>query len=63
MDVRLSARRIDAFELWCWRTLESPLDYKEMQPVNLKGNSEYSLKVNVHSLMLKLKLQYFSHLM
>ena len=30
--------RIDAFELWCWRTLESPLDCKEIQPVNLKGN-------------------------
>ena len=29
-------RRIDAFELW--RRLESPLDYKEIQPVNLKGN-------------------------
>ena len=28
----------DAFELWCWRTLESPLDCKEIQPVNLKGN-------------------------
>ena len=26
-------RRIDAFELWCWRTLESPLDCKEIQPV------------------------------
>ena len=30
-------RRIDAFELWCWRTLESPLDCKEMQPVHPKG--------------------------
>ena len=39
---------IDAFELWCWRrlslsvfffekTLESPLDYKEIQPVHPKG--------------------------
>ena len=26
--------RIDAFELWCWRTLASPLDYKEIQPVH-----------------------------
>ena len=25
---------IDAFELWCWRRLESPLDSKEIQPVN-----------------------------
>ena len=31
-------RRIDAFELWCWRTLESPLDCKEIQPVHPKGN-------------------------
>ena len=31
-------RRIDAFELWCWRTLESPLDCKEIQPVHSKGN-------------------------
>ena len=31
-------RRIDAFELWCWKRLESPLDCKEIQPVNPKGN-------------------------
>ena len=30
--------RIDAFELWCWRRLLSPLDCKEIQPVHLKGN-------------------------
>ena len=30
--------RIDAFELWCWRTLESPLDCKEIQPVHPKGD-------------------------
>ena len=42
------------------KTLESPLDCKEIKPVNPKGiNSEYSLK----GLMLKLKLQYFGHLM
>jgi len=29
--------RINAFELWCWRTLESPLDCKEIQPVHSKG--------------------------
>ena len=32
-------RRIDAFELWCWRTLERPLDCKEIQLVNTKGNA------------------------
>ena len=31
-------RRIDAFELWCWRRLESPLDCKEIPPVHPKGN-------------------------
>ena len=31
-------RRIYAFELWCWRRLESPLDCKEIQPVHPKGN-------------------------
>ena len=43
------------------KTLESPLDCKEMQPVNPKENPnpEYSLEGR----MLKLKLQYFGHLM
>ena len=41
-------------------TLESPLDFKEMKPVNFEGNEpEYSLE----GLMLKQKLQYFGHLM
>jgi len=41
------------------KTLESPLDCKEIQPVHPKGNeSEYSLE----GLMLKLKLQFFGHL-
>ena len=31
-------RRTDAFELWLEKTLESPLDYKEIKPVNPKGN-------------------------
>ena len=52
--------RIDASELWCWRRFLSPVDYKEIQPVNPKVISpEYSLE----GLMLKLKLQYFGHLM
>ena len=42
------------------KTLESPLDCKEIKPVNPKEISpEYSLE----GLMLKLKLQYFGHLM
>ena len=51
---------------WCFwtvvleKTLESPLDCKEIQIVHPKGNqSDYSLE----GLMLKLKLQYFGHLM
>ena len=32
---------IDAFELWCWRTLESPLDCKVIKPVNPKGNHSW----------------------
>ena len=36
---KAECQRIDAFELWCWRRLfESPLDYKEIQPVHPKGN-------------------------
>ena len=34
-------RRIDAFELWCWRRLESPLDSQEIQPVHPKGNQSW----------------------
>jgi len=33
--------RTDAFELWCWRKLLSPLDCKEVQPVNLKGHQSW----------------------
>ena len=37
-------RRIDAFELWCWRRLlTSPLDCKEIKPVNPKGNQPWIL--------------------
>ena len=31
-------RRIDAFKLWCWRTPESPLDCKEIQPIHSEGD-------------------------
>ena len=34
-------QRIDAFELWCWRTLESPLDCKEIQPVHSEGDQPW----------------------
>ena len=42
------------------KTLESPLDCKEIQPVHLKGDQSC---VFIGRMMLKLKLQYFSHLM
>ena len=49
-------RRIAAFELWCWRRLlRVPWTARRVKPVN----SEYSLE----GLMLKLKLQYFGHLL
>ena len=34
-------RRIDAFELWCWRRLESPLDCREIQPVHSEGDQPW----------------------
>ena len=54
-------RRIDAFELWCWRRLlRVPCTARRSNQSILKvTNSEYSLE----GLMLKLKLQYFGHLM
>ena len=35
---KAECQRIDAFELWCWKRLESPLDCKEIKSVNPKGN-------------------------
>ena len=54
-------RRIDAFELWCWRRLlRVPWTARRSSQSVLKEISpEYSLE----GLMLKLKLQYFGHLM
>ena len=52
--------RIDAFELWCWRLLRVPWTTRRSNESILKEISpEYSLE----GLMLKLKLQYFGHLM
>ena len=42
------------------KTLESPLDCKEIQPVHSKGDQPW---VSLEGMMLKLKLQYFGHLM
>ena len=54
------------------KTLESPLDFQEIKPVHSKGNQKNKLKKKIkeispeyslEGLMLKLKLQYFGHLM
>ena len=57
---KAECRRTDAFELWCWRRLlRVPWAAKSSKLSILKEiNPEYSLK----GLMLKLKLQYFGHL-
>ena len=58
---RAERRRTDAFELWCWRRLlRVPWTARRSNQSILKEISpEYSLQ----GLMLKLKLQYFGHLM
>ena len=58
---KAEGRRIDAFELWCWRRLlRVPWTARRSnQSILKKISPEYSLE----GLMLKLKLQYFGHLM
>ena len=54
-------QRIDAFELWCWRRLlRVPWTARRSNPSILK---EISLGISLDGMMLKLKLQYFGHLM
>ena len=56
---RAESRRIDTFELWCWRRLfRVPWTVRSNQSILTKINLEYSLE----GLMPKLKLQYFGHL-
>ena len=38
---KAECRRIDTFELWCWRRLESPLDCKEIQAIHPKGDQSW----------------------
>ena len=58
---KAECRRIDAFELWCWRRLcwESLGQQGSNQPIPKEISPEYSLE----GLMLKQKLQYFGYLM
>ena len=54
-------RRIDAFELWCWRRLfRVPWTARRSNQSILK---EFSSGISLEGMMLKLKLQYFGHLM
>ena len=57
---KAECRRIDVFELWCWRRLlRVPWTARSNQSILKEINPEYSLERP----MLKLKLQYFGHLM
>ena len=57
---KTECRRIDAFELWCWkRLLRVPWTARRFKKSILK---EISLEYSLEGLVLKLKLQYFSHL-
>ena len=61
MDIRkLSIEEFDAFELWCWRRL---LRVPWTARSNLSTLKEISPKYSLEGLMLKLKLQFFGHLM
>ena len=56
----VECQRIDAFEWWCWRRLlRVPWTARSNQSILKEINPEYSLE----EMMLKLKLQYFGHLM
>ena len=58
---KAESRRIDAFELWCWRRLlRVPWTARRSNQFNLK---EVSPGCSLEGMMLKLKLQYFGHLM
>ena len=58
---KTECRRIDAFELWCWRRLlRVPWTARRSNQSILK---QISLGCSLEGLMLKLKLQYFGHLM
>ena len=58
---KVEHRRIDAFELWCWkRLLRVPWTARRFYQSILK---EISPEYSMEGLMLKLKLQYFGHLM
>ena len=58
---KAECQRIDAFELWCWRRLlRAPWTARRSQPVRSEGDQLWDF---LEGMMLKLKLQYFGHLM
>ena len=57
---KAESRRIDAFELWCWRKLLRVPNCKEIQPVHSEEDQPWDF--SLEGMMLKLKLQYFGHL-
>ena len=58
---KVERQRIDAFELWCWgRLLRVPWTARRSNQSILK---EISPRISLERMMLKLKLQYFGHLM
>ena len=57
---KAECQRIDAFELWCWRRLLVPWTARRSNPSILK---EINPGISLEGVMLKLKLQYFGHLM
>ena len=58
---KAECKRIDAFELWCWRrVLRVPWTARKSNQFILK---EINLGISLEGMMLKLKLQYFGHLM
>ena len=60
MIKKTECHRMDAFKVWCWRRLlRVPWTTRRYQSILKEINTEYSLE----GLMLKLKLQFFDHLM
>ena len=58
---KAECRRVDAFELWCWRRLlRVPWTARRSNQFTLK---EISPGISLEGMMLKLKVQYFGHLM
>ena len=63
---KLDYKEIWVLKNWCFwivildKTLESPLDCKEIQPVHSEGDQPW---ISLEGMMLKLKLQYFGHVM